>query len=469
MATTWDPQSLLDVYPESYSFTCIGTTKKGARCRQSMFSRSDLSRASQILEDIASLRPKSSSVSSELPELAYLTLCPRWHRKPGYSQVADVVQKWQRTIKTYCASTTPTRIETSTSRPSPRIATPSRRRANLPSMPTDLPTPPPSSGRSRYSSQHPPTSPEVSPTFFESFERSAYSSDRSRSSFSHSSPSAELSLTPSERSRSSSSPSRRSRSSSSRRSRSSTVSPSSDILLADSPSGLATPPPTPPRQTGASAARTDRRDAASSSTHHHARANTDSRRSRQPNSTNLVTPLRSDSRAPSVPGPASQTRTISPPSGRQESANSDALPEPVTLEAPASVPLTPTNSYPPGTHQQSSDSSAIPLEPGISISSETASTPCPTPNHSGRRKEIDDDCGICYTPICCREDAVWCRAQCGKNLHRGCFGKWREFCLEQAAESRAAAIDQEELERVGRSKKVTCPYCRARWRWEWQD
>src|SRR5271169_4871423 len=112
MASRWDPRAVLNTYPDSSCFTCVGTTQRGARCRQAMISGGDLWKASQILDTMASLSPRSRRVRDMLSDLAYLTLCPRWHRKPGYSQVAEMEQKWQIMIDIHCAealAATPTR------------------------------------------------------------------------------------------------------------------------------------------------------------------------------------------------------------------------------------------------------------------------------------------------------------------------------------------------------------------------
>ncbi|RYP89243.1 hypothetical protein DL769_000148 [Monosporascus sp. CRB-8-3] len=61
------------------------------------------------------------------------------------------------------------------------------------------------------------------------------------------------------------------------------------------------------------------------------------------------------------------------------------------------------------------------------------------------RKAVDGDCPICFTPLDGPDDAVYCRAQCGQNMHTECFEMW-------AATKRASARDQ-----------VTCPMCRAPW------
>ncbi|RYP69307.1 hypothetical protein DL771_006182 [Monosporascus sp. 5C6A] len=61
------------------------------------------------------------------------------------------------------------------------------------------------------------------------------------------------------------------------------------------------------------------------------------------------------------------------------------------------------------------------------------------------RKAVDGDCPICFTPLESPDDTVYCRAQCGQNMHTECFEMW-------AATKRASARD-----------RVTCPMCRAPW------
>ncbi|KAK7746552.1 hypothetical protein SLS62_009349 [Diatrype stigma] len=61
------------------------------------------------------------------------------------------------------------------------------------------------------------------------------------------------------------------------------------------------------------------------------------------------------------------------------------------------------------------------------------------------RKEVDGDCPICFTPFEGSDNTVYCRAQCGQNLHEECFQMW-------AATKRTSVRD-----------KVTCPMCRAPW------
>ncbi|KXJ90534.1 hypothetical protein Micbo1qcDRAFT_234479 [Microdochium bolleyi] len=70
--------------------------------------------------------------------------------------------------------------------------------------------------------------------------------------------------------------------------------------------------------------------------------------------------------------------------------------------------------------------------------------------HDKNRKAIEGDCPICFTAFedgsgGDGEDLVFCRAQCGQNLHRECFEMW-------ARTKRSSARDA-----------VTCPMCRTPW------
>ena len=99
MATYWNFRTILDVAPDEPGFTCVGITKKGKRCTQSpkFFFRSDLSQASELL-DMMGAHKKLTNSYKYLEELAELTLCPRWHRKPGSNQVSIVAKRWKMII-----------------------------------------------------------------------------------------------------------------------------------------------------------------------------------------------------------------------------------------------------------------------------------------------------------------------------------------------------------------------------------
>ena len=66
-------------------------------------------------------------------------------------------------------------------------------------------------------------------------------------------------------------------------------------------------------------------------------------------------------------------------------------------------------------------------------------------HHDKRRKPIEGDCPICFAPFGGPDDTVYCRAQCGQNMHKECFEMW-------AATKRKSPRD-----------KVTCPLCRTPW------
>lgn len=69
------------------------------------------------------------------------------------------------------------------------------------------------------------------------------------------------------------------------------------------------------------------------------------------------------------------------------------------------------------------------------------------------RKTIcdEDNCPICFMEFENGfEDAVYCKAACGNNIHKECFERW------------AAS-------RRGSSALVTCPFCRSKWASEEED
>jgi hypothetical protein len=63
--------------------------------------------------------------------------------------------------------------------------------------------------------------------------------------------------------------------------------------------------------------------------------------------------------------------------------------------------------------------------------------------HNGKRKPTNGECPICYMDLASNEnELVWCKAQCGHNLHKSCFDQW--------AKSQ-------------RGQDVRCVYCRTPW------
>ena len=67
----------------------------------------------------------------------------------------------------------------------------------------------------------------------------------------------------------------------------------------------------------------------------------------------------------------------------------------------------------------------------------------------GRRKPTDGECPICYMELDEKNnELVWCKSQCGHNMHRSCFNQW-------------AGSQQ--------GKEVRCVYCRTPWEMDAQD
>lgn len=344
MAFPWNPRAVLDIYPDGPGFTCVGTTKKGLRCKQSMISGADRSEASQILNTITLFHPTSRTVRENLEDLAYLTLCPRWHRKPGYCQVAGMVQKWQSMIEAHCRSTAATRPTT----------TPRRRLEVSTRSGTSTPPSPSQGVRTRRASAQSPETVVEEPVTPSTPRRS--------------------NILPPQPTISSTSPA------SAQRSQPSAPATPRRTTTSDSSSGLPTPPATPARQNNASAADLSPRD------------------------------------------------TSSPRSPRRNGANA-----------------------------------TTPLLPSTPVASAPAQTPCPRP-HSVRRKPITDCC-ICCEEIHCSEDAVWCRAQCGQNVHRECFRDWRTHSVNKARQRWMDCGEGEE----NWHEAVNCVFCRTKWKWEWED
>ena len=101
-----------DVHPDEAGFICVGTTRRGLRCRQSFIARSDLREASRVLDsllDHEQLYTDPTVLLPTLKRLASLTLCPRWHRydRPGErSQAGAVAVRWLRDIQDLYSSQT---------------------------------------------------------------------------------------------------------------------------------------------------------------------------------------------------------------------------------------------------------------------------------------------------------------------------------------------------------------------------
>lgn len=92
-------RKILDVDPDSPLFHCVGVKKNGEQCgqRKFFFAQNDIFQASSLLTKMDGETLKISYLYLE--ELAFLTLCPRWHRNPDYSQVGLVARRWRQKIQ----------------------------------------------------------------------------------------------------------------------------------------------------------------------------------------------------------------------------------------------------------------------------------------------------------------------------------------------------------------------------------
>jgi hypothetical protein len=114
----------------SSTFTCIGITQQGARCRQSFISSASKSAAADRISKMQSPSPKAEFFELDaLHELADWMLCPRWHldKKP---QGGTISRRW------YCEiSDSRARLKQSNSLMTPSgISTPSTVSTGAPSI-----------------------------------------------------------------------------------------------------------------------------------------------------------------------------------------------------------------------------------------------------------------------------------------------------------------------------------------------
>ncbi|WPH02012.1 Hypothetical protein R9X50_00486600 [Acrodontium crateriforme] len=94
----FDLHTLLSISnPETHKITCVGVTKKNARCRNFFINGADIHEAEHIMADLStSLRSISDlELRSRLFQVAKLLLCPRWHK----DQAGNVAGIWYQTIQ----------------------------------------------------------------------------------------------------------------------------------------------------------------------------------------------------------------------------------------------------------------------------------------------------------------------------------------------------------------------------------
>lgn len=111
-------------------------------------------------------------------------------------------------------------------------------------------------------------------------------------------------------------------------------------------------------------------------------------------------------------------------------------------------------SRPNSTHSQHSRHSSTSRSPSENVLHSVESTDVHHTSHTHNvtRRPITEACGICYEAIHTLEDAVWCRAECGQNIHRECWDLW-----SAAWHSLRSGSDVHEEE------QPICVFCRAPW------
>ncbi|CZR54499.1 uncharacterized protein PAC_04383 [Phialocephala subalpina] len=439
MATVWDARSVLDVYPESSTFTCVGTTLQGRRCQNSFIKKIYKEEASDILDGLPALVRSTRRYAQLLPtlkHLAFLTLCPRWHqeRKP---QVDPVAQRWLAMIQNLGVM-----------------------RSSRTALPTPPPTPPPITRRARdtstsrspqrHNSIHTDSTyrtPPSTTTSLNNGEASAHTSRRRRDvniSFNiavdsnqiirehattraHGSPSSSISST------SSSSGSSRSTRSSSSRSTSSSSSSSNSQPSRDSVE----------LQIAALQRQIAALTQVVTAQAHSSRSSRASSRSINPGSpvpsviSNFELPLpRSPIRASALEvvdesEDSEEEESSSESDGSNYSDDSDSESD---SDPPAPGPGINTPS-------SSGRSSPVVVSPPRSPARSAAPNPSSASSASSvpvRRRPItaDTTCYVCYEPIASAAEAAWCRGSCGQNICLTCFAEW---ITEQTSNGRRIA------------------------------
>ena len=143
MTSTCSFRDVLDVHPERNGFTCVGTSQKGLRCGQKYLCHAHLAEASQILDSLPhpeQFRTHSAEIFPLLRNLAWLTLCPRWHQNDRADAVAA---KWMRTIQGLPRTNVSIRVANrEVSTPVSLLTSTSSTRNTGHSTPAQLPNPP---------------------------------------------------------------------------------------------------------------------------------------------------------------------------------------------------------------------------------------------------------------------------------------------------------------------------------------
>jgi hypothetical protein len=88
---------VLDIITASNDISCAGITKKGLPCQYDL-GGDPKRQARRLLDSMSQRSPREAR--DDLPQLARLCLCQKWHQ----AQAADVVANWTDLIETYVSS-----------------------------------------------------------------------------------------------------------------------------------------------------------------------------------------------------------------------------------------------------------------------------------------------------------------------------------------------------------------------------
>ena len=121
-APQWSPAVVLNIDPNSSTFTCVGyAPSRGRRCRNPIACVNRQESVKTLLK-MSRLDPHSQRVDDELEELASRLLCKRWHQ----DQAAAMKRQWRHNIASYqCAriASQPQQSRTVRTRSAPAPAT----------------------------------------------------------------------------------------------------------------------------------------------------------------------------------------------------------------------------------------------------------------------------------------------------------------------------------------------------------
>jgi hypothetical protein len=426
----WSPEEVLGL--RYRAGCCHGITQRWRYCNNPMFSAAAFAEATR---NTSFIDPQDIS-SGQLEEMASLALCTRWHRRPGYSQVNDVVARWKTCIREYLSASSSTRQGQDVRSNNSNVISHGR------SVTVHV------SFDGQRSTAH--AGSEVASIVI-NFNRAAITRGAQRNE--------SLGVYSSNENASTIS---RDRSSNSSRS-----------ISADNRSRRETPSTLLSRIL--SAGNTDEEDSSEedpSEDGESGKYDDD-----DDDEIGVLTPPSTTASPASTAnteyeGSESSTHVVG------DSLDADSGPDfPIPSFPPTPMRVTPGST--PSTRPRTTSSSVIPIRPSLSSSSATPTQPrvssrtathqplhTTNPDRHPPRRQPLEDCSICLEDLSrlkARCGIVFCASQCGQNFHALCLSKWH---ASQRA-TFAANVANAHLNGVERQRRwesaATCPHCRAVW------